>query len=197
MSYRTLYLWGILLILGSILLSGCGGATPTPVLEATSLPAPSLPTAALPAATEVPPTKEELTVTAASPPGGSSQDATPDGTSTVTITPTQANPLDLPFLMKIDRVSVVPGRGTLLEGRVAHGTLQSNGSVEILGPQNQILDAALLATLASSVMREQVTVGDYAGILVQGVDATQVTPGMLLAETGAYNSYEEALQELQ
>ena len=99
--------------------------------------------------------------------------------------------------MKIDRISVVVGRGTLLEGRVANGTLQANSDVEILGSQNNVISATVLATLISNVMRDQVTVGDYASILVGGVEATDLSPGMLLAEAGKFKSYEEALQQLQ
>ena len=99
--------------------------------------------------------------------------------------------------MRIDRISVIVGRGTLLEGRVANGTLQANGDVEILSPQNDVISVTVLATLISNVMRDQVTVGDYAGILVGGVEATNLSPGMLLAEAGQFKSYEEALQQLQ
>ena len=99
--------------------------------------------------------------------------------------------------MKIDRISVIVGRGTLLEGRVANGTLQVNGNVEILRPQNNVISPTVLAILISNVMRDQVTVGDYAGILVGGIEATDISPGMLLAEAGAFESYEEALQQLQ
>jgi translation elongation factor EF-Tu-like GTPase len=107
------------------------------------------------------------------------------------------NPMDRPFLMRIDRVSVVVGRGILLEGRVAHGTLQGGAGVEILGSQNVVLTPVVLAILISNTVQNQVTVGDYAGILVQGVEVSEVIPGMLLAESGAYNTYEDALQQLQ
>jgi len=98
--------------------------------------------------------------------------------------------------MRIDRISVIVGRGTLLQGRVANGTLQGNGNVEILGPQNKVISPSLLAILISNIMRNQVTVGDYAGILVGGIKPTDLSPGMLLAEAGEYKSYEEALQQL-
>jgi hypothetical protein len=54
----------------------------------------------------------------------------------------------------------------------------------------------VLAILVSNTVRDQVTVGDYAGILIGGVEATDLSPGMLLAETGKYDSYEEALAQL-
>ncbi len=197
---RHLARWGSLLAIGILFLSGCSQATPTPIFEipaATSVSAPSLPTPVQPVPTEKVATEAPATAANTSPTEGTPGTTTPKGTGTVAVTSTQANPLDLPFLMKIDRVSVVVGRGTLLEGRVAHGTLQQNGAVEILGSENQSMNASVLATLVSGVARDQVTVGDYAGILVTGVDATKVMPEMLLSETDAYKSYEDALQALQ
>jgi len=188
MSDRQLLEWGIATTLVISLLSGCGGASPTPIIiapAARSTPIPPIPTAALPIATDLPPTAAaELTTTA-------------EGTTTVESTPTEENPIDQPFLMKIDRISVIVGRGVLLEGRVVHGTLQADGEVQILGPQNKVLSPAVLAVLISSTVRDQVTAGDYAGILVGRLDETSVSPGMLLAEAGEFESYEEALQALQ
>jgi hypothetical protein len=198
MMYRGVFHGGMAILLIS-LLSGCGGAESTPVVpfqEGPAATAPVLPTAIQAVPTEIPPTDEPATV--GNTPAGTSDPAlTPDGTVTVTVTSTQAPAVDLPFLMRIDRISNIVGRGTLLEGQVAHGTLSSNGSVEILGPQGQAVSAGVLALLISNVVRDQVTVGDYAGILVEGLDPAQLSPGMLLAESGEYNSYEEALQELQ
>jgi hypothetical protein len=54
-----------------------------------------------------------------------------------------------------------------------------------------------LAILVSNAVRDEVTVGDYAGILVGGVEATTLSPGLLLAETGKYDSYEAALAQIQ
>jgi len=99
--------------------------------------------------------------------------------------------------MKIDRISVIVGRGTLLEGRVANGTLQASGSVEILGTQNMVISPTILAVLISNTVRDQVTVGDYAGILVASIAAGDLSPGMLLAAAGEYKSYEDALRQLQ
>jgi translation elongation factor EF-Tu-like GTPase len=199
MIYRYVYRWGIATLVAAGLLSGCGNATPTPVFEnpaPTSVPAQPQPPAVQSFPTEAPVTDEPAA--GASPAAAATTDGTttPDGTATVEITATRARPLDLPFLMKIDRVSAIVGKGTLLEGRVANGTLQGNSAVEILGPQGQSIDTQVLAILISTIPREQVTVGDYAGILVESLDATQVAPGMLLTEAGQYQSYEEALPNL-
>jgi translation elongation factor EF-1alpha len=195
MSRQQISKWGIAIPLVMSLLSGCGGASPTPVVIApASTPIPAAPPAVLPRATAIPvtvttgPVSVQLTTTAPTPTGG---------TLTLEPSPTLQAPIDRPFLMKIDRISVIVGRGTLLEGRVANGTLQANSSVEILGPQNNVISATVLAILISNIMRDQVKAGDYAGILVGGVEATDLSPGMLLAEAGKYKSYEEALQQLQ
>ncbi len=196
MSREQISKWGITITVVMSLLSGCGRASPTPVVIApASTPIPAIPPAVvLPRATAVPvtattgPVSVQLTTTAPTPTGG---------TLTLEPSPTLQAPIDRPFLMKIDRISVVVGRGTLLEGRVANGTLQANSDVEILGSQNNVISATVLATLISNVMRDQVTVGDYASILVGGVEATDLSPGMLLAEADKFKSYEEALQQLQ
>ncbi len=196
MSREQISKWGITITVVMSLLSGCGRASPTPVVIApASTPIPAIPPAVvLPRATAVPvtattgPVSVQLTTTTPTPTGG---------TLTLEPSPTLQAPIDRPFLMKIDRISVVVGRGTLLEGRVANGTLQANSDVEILGSQNNVISATVLATLISNVMRDQVTVGDYASILVGGVEATDLSPGMLLAEADKFKSYEEALQQLQ
>lgn len=187
---------GIVISVVMTLLSGCGTVSPTPIIPApipTSSPIPqAVPQVVLPRATAIP-------TTAASRAGGAGPTTpTPTGgTAAVAPSPTLPDPIDRPFLMRIDRISVVVGRGTLLEGRVANGTLQSSGSVAILGPQNTVISPTVVAILISNTVRDQVTVGDYAGILVGGVEATDLSPGLLLAEAGEFESYEEALQQLQ
>jgi len=190
MSQRQVRQWGVAITLVMFLLGGCQGASPTPIVIApapTLTPVPPIP-AALP--TEVPPTAaSELTATDLT--------TTAEGTATLGTVPPTEKPIDQPFLMKIDKFSVVVGRGVLLEGRVVHGTLHGNDSVEILGPQNKVLSTSVLAVLISNTVRDQVTVGDYAGILVQTIQPSELSPGMVLAAAGAFTSYEEALQELQ
>lgn len=197
MSQRQVRQWGVAIILVMFLLGGCESASPTPIVIApvpTSTPVPPIPTAALPVATDVP---TNVPPTAATELTATDLTTTAEGTATLGTAPATENPIDQPFLMKIDKFSVIVGRGMLLEGRVARGTLHGNESVEILGPQNKVLNPSVLAVLISNTARDQVTIGDYAGILVQGVEPGELSPGMVLAAPGAFASYEEALQELQ
>ena len=198
MSQRQARQWGIAITLVMLLLSGCEGASPTPIVIAPapiSTSVPPIPTVARPAATAVPPTEIPPIATTAL--IATNLTTTVEQTATVGTVPPTKNPIDQPFLMKIDKYSVIVGRGILLEGRVVHGTLRGNDNVEILGPQNKVLSASVLAVLIANTARDQVTVGDYAGILVPTIQPSELSPGMALAAAGAFTSYEEALQELQ
>ena len=202
MIYRHALLWGITLTFVMALLGGCAGASPTTIelpSAPTSTPLPPVPhaPAVLPRPTAIPtigntgPFPAAATSTAEG-------TATGAGTGTAEVQPSATLPpaIDRPFLMKIDRISLVVGRGTLLQGRVANGTLAGKGTVEILAPHDKVISTAVLAILISTTVRDQVTVGDYAGILVGGVEATDLSPGLLLAEAGGYESYAEALAQL-
>ena len=192
MSYHQALQWGIAITFVMSLLSGCGGASPTTI---------ELPPA--PTSTRPPPVPQvvfaqptAIQTTGNTGPYPAAATATTEATAEVQPTPTLP-PIGRPFLMKIDRITVVTGRGTLVQGRVANGTLQEGGTVEILSPRNDVIIADLLAILVSNAVRDQVTVGDYAGILVGGVEAADLSPGMLLAQAGEYESYEAALAQFQ
>ena len=198
MSHRPALQWGLAITFVMFLVGGCGRVSPTPIVivpAATSTSVPPIATAAQPIATDVPPT--DAPATAATELTASDLTTTVEQTATLGTIPPTENPNDQPFLMKIDRFSVIVGRGILLEGRVVHGTLHGNDSVEILGPQDKVLRTSVLAVLISNIARDQVTVGDYAGILVQGIQPGDLGLGMVLAAAGAFDSYEEALEELQ
>jgi hypothetical protein len=196
MSHQLVLIRVIAMTFVISLLAGCGAASPTPGVL---VPAPTesliptpLPRAILPRTIVIP-----ATVTAwpsATPTLDPTQAVE---TLTVEPSPTLPPPIERPFLMRIDRISVITGRGTLLQGRVANGTLQGNSSVEILGPQDRTLSSSVAAILVSNTARAQVTVGDYASILVSGIETTSLSPGMLLAAGGAFESYEEALLQLK
>ncbi|HKI54335.1 MAG TPA: hypothetical protein VJ987_09430, partial [Anaerolineales bacterium] len=121
----------------------------------------------------------------------------PDGTTTFLPSPTLPAPIGRPFMMKIERVSVIAGRGTLLEGHVVNGTMVAGGSVEIINKQGEIFRISLLAILISNIPQAKVSVGDYASFLVSGVEPTDLGPGMLLVQAGEFESYQEALMQLQ
>ena len=184
--------WTLLMILMLWLISGCGEATPTPILieppTDTAIPPPSAPFIILRRPTTIPTSANQ----------GPFQ-AKPTVTITGTVEPSPTLPADRverPFLMKVDRISVVVGRGILLQGRVTNGALHANDGVEILGPQHTATNVTVAAVLIANTRRTQVKVGDFASLLVSGLHLTDVSPGMLVVAAGAYKSYEAARQQL-
>lgn len=182
--------WALVLILMLWLLSSCAEATPTPILiepsTDTPIPPPAAPFVILRRPTTIPTSANQ----------GPFQ-AKPTTTITGTVEPSPTLPadrLERPFLMKIDRISVVVGRGILLQGRVTNGSLQANSNVEILGQQHTATSVTVLAVLIGNTRHDKVQVGDFASLLINGLPLTDVSPSMLVVGAGAYKSYEAARQ---
>src|SRR5215203_4902142 len=144
MSQPQLFKWGMTMTLVMSLLSGCAAATPTPMVLAPQPAANELPQ---PVPQDVAPQPTAFPTPTTVGPIGAGAAATPEGTLTAAPSATLEPPIDRPFLMRIDRISVIVGRGTLLEGRVANGTLPANSSIEILDAQNNVINPTLLAIL--------------------------------------------------
>lgn len=183
--------WGIVITMIMLFVSGCAGTEPTPIEfipEPASTPIPPAPQVVQPRVVTARPV-------ATTRPTQAGPTTTPDGSETAT--PTLADPTGRPFLMQINKVSVIVGRGTLLEGRVANGSLQMGANVEILGSHDETLSASLLAILVSNSGQAVVNVGDYARILVGGIEPTDLRPGMFLVEAGKYEDYADALYQLK
>src|SRR5215204_638407 len=122
MNRQQILTWGSAILVVISLLSGCGGASPTPIVVVPVPPStqvPALPPAVLPRVTAT-----AIPFTATAGPAGTESTSATEGEGTVSPQPsaTLEQPIDRPFLMRIDRISLIVGRGTLLEGPVANGT---------------------------------------------------------------------------
>ena len=92
--------------------------------------------------------------------------------------------LDKPFLMSIEDVFTISGRGTVVTGRVERGTLKLNDEVEIVG----LKDTKKTVATGIEMFRKQLDealAGDNAGVLLRGVDRTEVERGQVLAKPGS------------
>ena len=95
------------------------------------------------------------------------------------------------FLMPIEDVFSIKGRGTVVTGRIERGTLKLNDPVEIVG----LMDKPL-ATVATGIemfhkQLDQGMAGDNAGILLRGIDREQVERGMVLAKPKSITPHTE------
>ena len=92
--------------------------------------------------------------------------------------------LDKPFLMSIEDVFTISGRGTVVTGRVERGALHLNDEVEIVG----LKDTKKTVVTGIEMFRktlDEAMAGDNAGVLLRGVDRNDVERGQVLAKPGS------------
>ena len=97
--------------------------------------------------------------------------------------PTPVRDTDKPFLMSIEDVFTITGRGTVATGRVERGELKLNEEVEIVG----IKDTRKTTVTGIEMFRKQLDyaqAGDNAGVLLRGITRDQVERGQVLAKPG-------------
>jgi elongation factor Tu len=99
-----------------------------------------------------------------------------------TYIPTPVRDFDKPFLMPIEDVFSIKGRGTVVTGRVERGTLQKGEEVEIIGLRDESLKTVVTGIEMFHQELDQAQAGDNAGILLRGITREQVERGMVLAK---------------
>ena len=98
--------------------------------------------------------------------------------------PTPDRDTDKPFLMSIEDVFTITGRGTVVTGRVERGTLNLNDEVEIVGIKPTQKTVATGIEMFRKQL-DQAMAGDNAGILLRGISREQVERGQVLAKPGS------------
>jgi len=95
-----------------------------------------------------------------------------------------------PFLMSIEDVFTITGRGTVVTGRVERGQLKLNDTVEIVG----LKDTKSTVVTGIEMFRKQLDyaeAGDNAGVLLRGIDRTEVERGQVLAKPGSVTPHKK------
>ena len=92
--------------------------------------------------------------------------------------------LDKPFLMSIEDVFTISGRGTVVTGRVERGQLHVNDEVEIVGLHDTKKTVATGIEMFRKTLDEAMA-GDNAGVLLRGIDRNDVERGQVLAKPGS------------
>ncbi len=104
--------------------------------------------------------------------------------------PTPERDTDKPFLMSIEDVFTITGRGTVVTGRVERGTLKLNEEVEIVG----IKETQKTVVTGIEMFRKQLDyaeAGDNAGVLLRGISREQVQRGQVLAKPGTVTPHKK------
>lgn len=97
--------------------------------------------------------------------------------------PTPPRETDKPFLLAVEDVLSITGRGTVATGRVERGTLKLNESVEIVGPKTTALATVTGLEMFKKTL-DQTVAGDNVGVLLRGVQKKDVERGMVIAKPG-------------
>ena len=98
--------------------------------------------------------------------------------------PEPVRDVDKPFLMAIEDVFSITGRGTVVTGRVERGTLAKMAEVEIVGITDTRKTTATDLEMFRKLLNE-VRAGDNVGVLLRGIDKEDVERGMVLAKGGS------------
>jgi elongation factor Tu len=108
-----------------------------------------------------------------------------------TFFPEPVRELDKPFLMPIEDVFSIKGRGTVVTGRIERGQLKLNDPVEIVGLMDKPLSTVATGIEMFHKLLETGNAGDNAGILLRGIDRDQVERGMVLCKPGSITPHTE------
>jgi len=103
--------------------------------------------------------------------------------------PTPQRPIDKPFLMPIEDIFTITGRGTVVTGRVERGVVKLGDEVEIVGMRQEILKSVVTGIEMFRKTLDQGIAGDNIGVLLRGIDKDEVERGMVLAQPKSIRPY--------
>ena len=103
--------------------------------------------------------------------------------------PTPTRDTDKPFLMPVEDVFTITGRGTVATGRVERGELNLNDTVEIVGIADEIRSTVVTGIEMFRKLLPSAQAGDNIGALLRGVDRKEIQRGQVLAKPGSINPH--------
>jgi elongation factor Tu len=110
--------------------------------------------------------------------------------------PTPTRDKDKPFLMPVEDVFSIKGRGTVVTGRVERGSVKKGEEVEIIGLRDEVLKTIVTGTEAFHKELDAAEAGDNAGILLRGTTREEVERGMVLAKPGSITPHKKFMSEV-
>ena len=110
--------------------------------------------------------------------------------------PTPTRDKDKPFLMPVEDVFSIKGRGTVVTGRVERGSIKKGEEVEIIGLREEVLKTIVTGTEAFHKELDAAEAGDNAGILLRGTTREEVERGMVLAKPGSITPHKKFMSEV-
>ena len=103
--------------------------------------------------------------------------------------PTPARKADEPFLMPVEDVFSITGRGTVATGRVERGTVKMADNVEIVGLSDEKKSTVITGIEMFRKLLDSAEAGDNVGLLLRGVQKTDIERGQVLCKPGSINPH--------
>jgi elongation factor Tu len=110
--------------------------------------------------------------------------------------PTPIREMDKPFLMPVEDVFSIKGRGTVVTGRVERGTVKIGEEIEIVGLRDEVRKTVVTGVEMFHKTLDTGQAGDNIGCLLRGIDRDAVERGMVLAKPGSIKPYKEFMGEV-
>ncbi len=105
--------------------------------------------------------------------------------------PLPPRPVDQPFLMSIEDIFSITGRGTVATGRIERGVITVGDAVEIVGFVDQPLASTVTGVEMFKKLLDRGEAGDNAGILLRGIEKDQIKRGMVICAPGSITPHTE------
>ncbi len=102
-----------------------------------------------------------------------------------TYIPLPPRPVDQPFLMSVEDVFSITGRGTVATGRIERGRIKVGENVEIVGLMSESLKSTCTGVEMFKKLLDEGEAGDNAGLLLRGIEKTQIRRGMVICQPGS------------
>ena len=103
--------------------------------------------------------------------------------------PTPQRPVDQPFLMPVEDVFSITGRGTVATGRVERGVVKVSDEVEIVGIAKEIRKTVITGVEMFRKLLDQAEAGDNIGVLLRGIQRNEIERGQVLAKPGTIHPH--------
>ena len=107
--------------------------------------------------------------------------------------PTPPRDDSLPFLMPVEDVFTITGRGTVATGRVERGQIKMGDPVEIVGLADEIKKSVITGIEMFRKLLDYAEAGDNVGTLLRGIDKKEIERGQVLAKPGSIHPPHQVL----
>jgi elongation factor Tu len=110
--------------------------------------------------------------------------------------PEPVREIDKPFMMSVEDVFSIKGRGTVVTGRVDRGKVVTGDPVEIVGLREETLSSVVTGVEMFHKTLDQGQAGDNLGLLLRGIDRDEVERGMVIAKPGSITPHTQFMSEV-